>query len=93
MEVSLLASAYCFLSGFLLIQFELELELDCGLDITGVINFYQLRDSLTAHVDQSEVDAVRPLVSFSQVFFFFFFFSPFLPSPFLPSFSSFPFPL
>jgi alkylated DNA repair protein alkB family protein 1 len=31
----------------------------------GVINFYQLKDSLTAHIDQSEVDAVRPLVSFS----------------------------
>ncbi|KAK4702620.1 hypothetical protein P7C70_g3603, partial [Phenoliferia sp. Uapishka_3] len=27
----------------------------------GVINFYQLSDSLTAHIDQSEVDAVRPL--------------------------------
>ncbi|KAM0754441.1 hypothetical protein T439DRAFT_338281 [Meredithblackwellia eburnea MCA 4105] len=31
----------------------------------GIINFYQSKDSLTAHVDQSEVDAVRPLVSFS----------------------------
>ncbi|ORY74308.1 hypothetical protein BCR35DRAFT_268467 [Leucosporidium creatinivorum] len=31
----------------------------------GVFNFYQLKDSLTAHIDQSEVDAVRPLVSFS----------------------------
>lgn len=25
---------------------------------------YQLKDSLTAHIDQSEVDAVRPLISF-----------------------------
>ncbi|KAK4053446.1 hypothetical protein OIV83_001613 [Microbotryomycetes sp. JL201] len=31
----------------------------------GIINFYHLQDSLTAHVDQSEVDAVKPLVSFS----------------------------
>lgn len=31
----------------------------------GVVNFYQYRDSLTAHVDQSEVDTVRPLVSIS----------------------------
>jgi alkylated DNA repair protein alkB family protein 1 len=31
----------------------------------GVVNFYQYRDSLTAHVDQSEVDAVRPLISIS----------------------------
>ncbi|GAA6000479.1 hypothetical protein JCM10207_008030 [Rhodosporidiobolus poonsookiae] len=31
----------------------------------GIVNFYQLKDSLTAHVDLSEVDAVRPLVSFS----------------------------
>ncbi|GAA5876404.1 hypothetical protein JCM1840_006013 [Sporobolomyces johnsonii] len=31
----------------------------------GIVNFYQLRDSLTAHIDHSEVDAVRPLVSFS----------------------------
>lgn len=33
----------------------------------GVVNFYQLKDSLTAHVDASEVDATRPLVSFSFV--------------------------
>ncbi|KAL8276287.1 hypothetical protein RQP46_011315 [Phenoliferia psychrophenolica] len=32
---------------------------------SGIINFYHLKDSLTAHVDQSEVDGVRPLVSFS----------------------------
>ena len=31
----------------------------------GVVNFYQFRDSLTAHVDQSEVDAIKPLVSIS----------------------------
>lgn len=31
----------------------------------GVVNFYQYRDSLTAHVDQSEVDTIRPLVSIS----------------------------
>ena len=31
----------------------------------GVVNFYQDRDSLTAHVDQSEVDAHSPLVSIS----------------------------
>lgn len=31
----------------------------------GVVNFYQHRDSLTAHVDQSEVDSVRPLISIS----------------------------
>ncbi|KAK4058481.1 hypothetical protein OIO90_000643 [Microbotryomycetes sp. JL221] len=31
----------------------------------GIINFYHLQDSLTAHVDQSEVDAIRPLISFS----------------------------
>ncbi|GAA5860069.1 hypothetical protein JCM8547_003082 [Rhodosporidiobolus lusitaniae] len=31
----------------------------------GIINFYQLKDSLTGHTDHSEVDAVRPLVSFS----------------------------
>jgi alkylated DNA repair protein alkB family protein 1 len=31
----------------------------------GVVNFYQYRDSLTAHVDQSEVDSVRPLISIS----------------------------
>ena len=31
----------------------------------GVVNFYQARDTLTAHVDQSEVDAVKPLVSVS----------------------------
>lgn len=30
----------------------------------GVINNYQLKDSLTAHIDQSEVDAIRPLISF-----------------------------
>lgn len=31
----------------------------------GVVNFYQARDTLTAHIDQSEVDAVKPLVSIS----------------------------
>ena len=31
----------------------------------GVVNFYQFRDTLTAHIDQSEVDAVKPLVSIS----------------------------
>lgn len=31
----------------------------------GVVNFYQFRDSLTAHIDQSEVDSVRPLISIS----------------------------
>lgn len=31
----------------------------------GVVNYYQSRDTLTAHVDQSEVDASRPLVSIS----------------------------
>ncbi|CAD6565018.1 MAG: hypothetical protein CYPHOPRED_005025 [Cyphobasidiales sp. Tagirdzhanova-0007] len=31
----------------------------------GVVNFYQFRDSLTAHIDQSEVDSVRPLISLS----------------------------
>ncbi|KAI9338590.1 hypothetical protein DFJ73DRAFT_614606, partial [Zopfochytrium polystomum] len=31
----------------------------------GIINFYQLQDSLTAHQDRSEVDDVAPLVSFS----------------------------
>lgn len=31
----------------------------------GVVNFYQYQDTLTAHVDQSEVDSVRPLVSIS----------------------------
>lgn len=31
----------------------------------GVVNLYQARDTLTAHVDQSEVDAVKPLVSIS----------------------------
>lgn len=31
----------------------------------GVVNFYQYRDSLTAHIDQSEVDSVRPLISIS----------------------------
>ncbi|GAA5892796.1 hypothetical protein JCM8208_004091 [Rhodotorula glutinis] len=31
----------------------------------GLVNFYQLKDSLTSHVDQAEVDAVSPLVSFS----------------------------
>ncbi|GAA6034827.1 hypothetical protein JCM8097_009318 [Rhodosporidiobolus ruineniae] len=31
----------------------------------GIVNFYQIKDSLTGHVDQAEEDAVRPLVSFS----------------------------
>lgn len=31
----------------------------------GVVNFYQHRDALTAHVDQSEVDTTKPLVSVS----------------------------
>ncbi|KAH9443234.1 hypothetical protein MJO28_014691 [Puccinia striiformis f. sp. tritici] len=31
----------------------------------GVINFYQYRDSLTAHIDHSEVDTEAPLVSLS----------------------------
>ncbi|KAJ1542119.1 hypothetical protein HK405_010197, partial [Cladochytrium tenue] len=31
----------------------------------GIINFYQLGDSLTAHQDRSEEDDVAPLVSFS----------------------------
>ncbi|BGP14319.1 hypothetical protein JCM10213_004446 [Rhodosporidiobolus nylandii] len=31
----------------------------------GIINFYQLKDTLTAHTDHSEKDATRPLVSFS----------------------------
>ncbi|GAA5951116.1 hypothetical protein JCM8115_005059 [Rhodotorula mucilaginosa] len=31
----------------------------------GIVNFYQLKDSLTSHVDLSEVDAVSPLVSLS----------------------------
>lgn len=31
----------------------------------GVVNFYQFKDTLTAHVDQSEVDAIKPLVSLS----------------------------
>ncbi|KAK4331651.1 Fe2OG dioxygenase domain-containing protein [Rhodotorula toruloides] len=31
----------------------------------GIVNFYQLKDSLTSHIDLSEVDAVSPLVSFS----------------------------
>jgi alkylated DNA repair protein alkB family protein 1 len=30
----------------------------------GIINFYQLGDSLTAHQDRSELNAVAPLVSF-----------------------------
>ncbi|GAA5975863.1 hypothetical protein JCM10908_005307 [Rhodotorula pacifica] len=31
----------------------------------GIVNFYHLKDSLTSHVDLSEVDAVSPLVSLS----------------------------
>ncbi|GAA5887327.1 hypothetical protein JCM6882_002493 [Rhodosporidiobolus microsporus] len=31
----------------------------------GIVNFYQVKDSLTGHTDHSEVDAARPLVSFS----------------------------
>ncbi|GAA6051661.1 hypothetical protein JCM3770_001217 [Rhodotorula araucariae] len=31
----------------------------------GIVNFYQVKDSLTSHVDQAEVDAVSPLVSLS----------------------------
>ncbi|GAA6064758.1 hypothetical protein JCM10212_002309 [Sporobolomyces blumeae] len=31
----------------------------------GIVNFYQLKDSLTGHTDHSEADAVRPLVSLS----------------------------
>ncbi|GEM06791.1 oxoglutarate/iron-dependent oxygenase [Rhodotorula toruloides] len=31
----------------------------------GIVNFYQLKDSLTSHIDFSEVDAVSPLVSLS----------------------------
>ncbi|BGP30760.1 hypothetical protein JCM10296v2_002517 [Rhodotorula toruloides] len=31
----------------------------------GIVNFYQLKDSLTSHIDLSEVDAVSPLVSLS----------------------------
>ncbi|GAA5866539.1 hypothetical protein JCM3774_004007 [Rhodotorula dairenensis] len=31
----------------------------------GIVNFYQLKDSLTSHVDLAEVDAVSPLVSLS----------------------------
>ncbi|KAJ3323083.1 hypothetical protein HDU76_013735 [Blyttiomyces sp. JEL0837] len=31
----------------------------------GIINFYQLPDSLTAHTDRSEENAVAPLVSYS----------------------------
>ncbi|GAA98217.1 uncharacterized protein L969DRAFT_102120 [Mixia osmundae IAM 14324] len=32
---------------------------------TGIVNFYGARDTLTGHIDQSEPDAVRPLVSIS----------------------------
>ncbi|GJN87211.1 hypothetical protein Rhopal_000156-T1 [Rhodotorula paludigena] len=31
----------------------------------GIVNFYQVKDSLTSHVDQAEEDAVLPLVSLS----------------------------
>lgn len=31
----------------------------------GIVNFYQYKDALTAHVDQSEVDSTRPLISVS----------------------------
>lgn len=53
---------------------KLPLAFDGQLDVSGwkvykpeagVVNFYQHRDSLTAHVDQSEVDSVRPLISIS----------------------------
>ncbi|WVR05994.1 alkylated DNA repair protein AlkB [Kwoniella sp. DSM 27419] len=32
---------------------------------TGIVNFYQLNDTLMAHVDRSELDPARPLVSVS----------------------------
>lgn len=32
---------------------------------TGIVNFYQMKDSLMAHVDRSELDNSRPLVSIS----------------------------
>ncbi|TYJ56485.1 alkylated DNA repair protein AlkB [Cryptococcus floricola] len=32
---------------------------------TGIVNFYQLNDTLMAHVDRAELDPVRPLVSLS----------------------------
>ncbi|BEI80096.1 hypothetical protein CcaverHIS002_0106250 [Cutaneotrichosporon cavernicola] len=32
---------------------------------TGIVNFYQLNDTLMAHVDRSELDNSRPLVSIS----------------------------
>ena len=35
--------------------------------LTQLSSQYQLHDSLTAHIDQSELDAVRPLVSFRSV--------------------------
>jgi DNA alkylation damage repair protein AlkB len=31
----------------------------------GIINFYQLKDTLTAHIDRSEKDMTLPLISFS----------------------------
>ena len=33
----------------------------------GIINFYSARDSLTGHIDHSEIDATAPLVSISCV--------------------------
>lgn len=41
---------------------------DVGLSIepeAGIINFYQLKDSLTGHIDRYEKDMSTPLVSFS----------------------------
>lgn len=32
---------------------------------TGIVNFYQMNDTLMAHVDRSELDPSRPLVSVS----------------------------
>ena len=32
---------------------------------TGIVNFYQTRDTLMGHVDRSELDPYRPLISIS----------------------------
>lgn len=34
---------------------------------TGIVNFYQTKDTLMGHVDRSELDPYRPLISISSV--------------------------
>ena len=46
-------------------EFCIDVLLKCAEPDAGIVNFYQEKDTLMAHVDRSEVCATSPLVSIS----------------------------